>query len=97
EEQIDPLKALINGILEEHPSESSHPLAAVPGHVDGEEVARQLDAVAHELKDARPTLGAIARLRERVSQLSDQAAWVADATSRKHLQDRAMQLLERLR
>ena len=47
EEQIAPLTALVAGVIEPHAGEpDAHPLAAVPNRVDGEEIARQLDAIA---------------------------------------------------
>ncbi len=43
-EQIDPLAALINGVLDRHRDEpAAHPLAAVPEAVNPEELARQLE------------------------------------------------------
>ena len=43
-EQIDPLAALINGVLDRHRDEpGAHPLAAVPEAVDAEDLARQLE------------------------------------------------------
>jgi MoxR-like ATPase len=97
EEQIDPLAALVNGVLEQHAGEAdAHPLAAAPGRVDGEELARQLDALGRDLEADRLSLTATARLRERVADLADRAAWVADDASRKHLLERTGKLLERL-
>ncbi len=96
EEQIDPLAALVNGILEQHAAEPQrHPLAAVHGPVDGEDLARQLDQVEQEMK-GNLALAAIARLRERISDLADQAAWLSDARSRDHLLQRTRQCLQRL-
>ena len=98
EEQIGPLAALVNGVLEGHPTDATaHALAAVPENVDGEELARQLDDVERQLQADHLSLSAIAGLRERLSDLSDRAAWLADDAARKHLLDRAGQLLERLR
>ena len=97
EEQIGPLAALVNGILEQHKDdEKAHPLAAVPEHVDGEELARELDALDEECAGDRLSLTALARLRERVTDVADRAAWVVDGASRKHLLGRAGQLLEKL-
>jgi MoxR-like ATPase len=97
-EQIAPLRALVRGLLEQQPaSDQAHPLAAPPERVDGEELARQLDAAERELQaDGRPTLLALARLRERVGDLADRAAWVGDERARRHLVERAGKLLERL-
>jgi MoxR-like ATPase len=92
------LRTLIAGVLEQHPAEGpSHPLAARAEHVDAEDVARQLDAAERELAaDGRPSLLALARLRERVAALADRAAWVADEPSRRHLLERSGQILKRL-
>jgi MoxR-like ATPase len=101
-EQIGPLGGLIQGVLERHPAAeetAAHPLAALPGRADPEEIARQLEALARELPAAndRPlSLVAAARLRERLAGLNDRAAWVADEAARKHLLSRAGQLLDRL-
>jgi MoxR-like ATPase len=97
EEQIGPLGALVNGFLELHPAEgAAHALAAVPNHVDAEELARQLDAVEGEVTAGTPTLAVLARARERVADLADRAAWLADEASRKHLLGKTRALLERL-
>lgn len=97
EEQIGPLAALVNGLLREHQdAPASHRLAAVPERVDGEALARQLDGVERELEAGQLAMVALARLRERIAAVSDQAAWVADEASRRHLLERARQLLRRL-
>jgi MoxR-like ATPase len=97
EEQIAPLAALVNGVLEQHPGEpAAHPLATVAGKVDGEELARNLDAVEKEMQADGLSLSAVARLRERVADLADRAAWLGDEASRKHLLQRTGKLLERL-
>jgi MoxR-like ATPase len=99
EEQIDPLAAMINGVLEPHAGEpSAHPLAAVPERVDGEDLARQLDALEAELRGGGASLGltTAARLRDRVAHLSDRAAWLGDDLARRHLRERTARLLERL-
>ncbi len=97
EEQIAPLASLVNGVLEQHrDGEASHPLAAPPERVEGEDLARQLDALEGELQKGKPSLTTLARLRDRAGQLADLAAWVSDETSRKHLLTRAGKVLERL-
>ncbi len=101
-EQIGPLRGLIQGVLEQHPaSEAAHPLAAMPEKADAEEIARQLDAVAAELP--RPGAGrgglslvALARLRERLVELTDRSAWVVDEQARRHLLERGGKLLEQV-
>jgi MoxR-like ATPase len=96
-EQIDPLRGLIRDVLQTQPATpQAHPLSALPEQVDGEDVARQLDAVAAELAAAPLSLVAGARLRERVAQLADQAAWVGDEQARRYLLERTSKLLERL-
>jgi MoxR-like ATPase len=97
EEQIAPLAALVAGLLEPHSGESDiHPLAATTGRVDGEEVARQIEAAEDEANVDKIGIAAIARLRERVSDLADRAAWVPDQAARTHLLGRTEQLLKRL-
>jgi len=96
EEQIGPLTALIQGILRQQPADQSHPLAATPERVDGAAVARLLDEVTAQLKETKPTLANLARLREQTMRLSDQAAWVGDEKARRHLLERASSLLEKI-
>lgn len=98
EEQIGPLASLIAGVIEPHASEpATHPLATVPERVGGEEIALQVDAVAGELQaGANKSLAALARLRERLTELADRANWVVDDEARVHLLGRIEQLLVRL-
>jgi len=97
EEQIGPLASLVAAVLEPQAGDpTAHPLAAVPERVDGEELARQLDAVGAELQDGPLSLTAAARLRERVADLADRAAWLPDDAARGHLLGRTAKLLERL-
>jgi MoxR-like ATPase len=97
EEQIGPLASLVNGILEALADEpDAHPLASVPGKVDGEELARQLDDVDAELARKPLSLATVARLRERVADLADRAAWVPDEAARKHLLGRTGHYLKQL-
>jgi MoxR-like ATPase len=97
EEQIDGLTALVGGLLERHAqAPASHPLAAVAAPPDGEELARQLEAVEQQLADKSLGLAALARLRDRLAELADQAAWLSDANVRKHLLDRVRQCLDRM-
>jgi MoxR-like ATPase len=96
-EQIGPLRSLVSGVLESRPGdEAAHPRAAAPEQVDGEELARQLDSAEGELSSDGRSLTALARLRERVSDISDRAAWIGDAAARKHVIDRAAKILQRL-
>jgi MoxR-like ATPase len=96
EEQIGPLAALIDGILVQHPSEAAHPRAALPEHVDGEEIARWVEEVEGELGGSEPSLTQLARLRERVGDLTDRTAWVTEEGQRKVLLERLERLSERL-
>ena len=97
EEQIAPLAALVAGVIEPHAGEpDAHPLAAVPDRVDGEEIARQLDAIAAEIHDRSLGLAAVARLREQLADLADRAAWLADDAARRHLANRIGELLKRV-
>jgi MoxR-like ATPase len=97
QEQIEPLGALVNGVLESCADEPQrHALAAVQPEPDGEELARQLDAVAQELGRGKLALSAIARLRERVTDLADRAAWLTDDSCRAFLLDRTRKYLEQL-
>ena len=96
-EQIDPLAALINGVLDRHRDEpAAHPLAALPEAVDAEELARQLDSAEKELEGGPASLVELARLREHVGGIADRVAWVGDALARKHLLDRVARLLTKV-
>jgi MoxR-like ATPase len=99
EEQVGPLAALVDGMLKQQaPDEAAHPLAAVPEHVDGEELARIVERIEAEVETKRsPSLSALANLRERVADLTDRAAWVGDDRNRTHLLERLGKLAERLR
>jgi MoxR-like ATPase len=97
EEQIGPLRTLIDGVLEQHPTgEPAHPLAARAEQVDAEDLARQLDGAERDLQNDGRGLVALAQLRERVAALADRAAWVVDEGSRRHLLERSRQLLQRI-
>jgi MoxR-like ATPase len=96
EEQIEPLAALVNGILEQHADKSGrHPLAEPVRAASGEELSRQFDTLEQEL-DGKLSLAAVARLRERLAGLADQAAWLTDPRARDHLLGRARKCLARL-
>jgi MoxR-like ATPase len=97
EEQIGPLGALIDGVLEGAVLDlETHPLAAPRARVDGEEIARQLESVTQEISRGQLSLAAAARLRERVAQLVDQVAWLPDDRTRTHLREQTTQILRRL-
>jgi MoxR-like ATPase len=96
-EQIEPLRALVRGLLEQRRGDGpAHPQAAEPERVDGEELARQIDAVEGDLQADGKSLVALARLRERAADLAGRAAWVADEAARTHLLKRSGELLKRL-
>jgi MoxR-like ATPase len=98
-EQIAPLRTLIQGVLEQHPAEeaAAHPLAARRERVDAEDLAEQLDAIESELTIDSHSLLALTRLRERVADLADRAAWIVEDAARKHLLERSGELLKRLK
>jgi MoxR-like ATPase len=98
EEQIEPLAALVNGLLEQHAGggPGRHPLSRVQAEPDGEELARQLDGVEQQIQSGKLTLSAVARLKERVTDLADRAAWLSDGESRSYLLDRTRKCLEQL-
>jgi MoxR-like ATPase len=97
EEQIVPLASLIGGVIEPHAgAPETHPLAVPPEKVDGETLARQVDAAESESQGAGLSLAAVSRLRERVADLADRAAWLADDAARAHLLERTARLLDRL-
>ena len=97
EGQIAPLAALVAGLLEPHAGEAApHPLASTPGRVDGEELARDVEAAEAEAGSGALGLAAVARLRERLADLADRAAWLPDEAARTHLIGRTERLLRRL-
>ncbi len=97
EEQIEPLAALVNGLLEQAgEGPERHPLAAVRARVDAEELARQLDHLEKELGTGRLTLTETARLRERLAGLGDRAAWVTQKDERDYLLSRVRKIQEAL-
>ena len=96
EEQIESLSALVNGILEQHAKDvKRHPLAAVQKAVDAEELARQIEDVAKAIGPAL-SLSQIARLKDRLALLGDQAAWIRDEAIRKHLSEKVRGCLQKL-
>jgi MoxR-like ATPase len=97
EEQIEPLASLVNGFLERQARESErHPLAAVPNLPSAEDLARQLEVLEKQVQDKNLSLTALARLKESLAGLADQAAWLQDARSRQFLLDKTRQCLERI-
>jgi MoxR-like ATPase len=96
-EQIAPLRTLVQGVLEQYPTqEAAHPLAARRDCVDAEDIARQLDDAERQLTVDGHSLLALSRLRERVADLADRTAWIVEEKARKHLLERSGKILERL-
>lgn len=97
EEQIEPLAGLVNGFLEQHAKETDrHPLATVPNLPTGDDLARQLQALEQQLQEKNLSLTALGRLKERLADLADEAAWLSDAKARKFLLDKTRQCLEKI-
>ncbi|MEZ5991694.1 MAG: AAA family ATPase [Planctomycetota bacterium] len=96
EEQIGPLRALVNGLLEQTRDEARHPLSRPGERVDAEQVSRELDGVSGEIQQGGLSLSAVARAKERLAGLADQCAWVEDGKAREHLVGRARELLAKL-
>src|SRR5438309_3221109 len=89
EEQIEPLASLIQGVLkQQQDGTDSHPLSAVGATADAEELARKLESVEQEVAAGNLKLGAIARVKEQLAVLADQAAWIADADRKSYLRER---------
>ncbi len=97
EEQIEPLANLVNGFLEQHAKETDrHPLARVPDLPTGDDLARQLQTVEQQLQEKNLSLTALSRLKERLADLADQAAWLNDTKTRTFLLEKTRQCLERI-
>lgn len=97
-EQIAPLRTLVQGVMEQQPEEQAvHPLAARRERVDAEDIARQLDDAERELTSDGHSLLALTRLRERIADLADLAAWIVEEEPRQHLLERSGDLLKRLK
>jgi MoxR-like ATPase len=95
EEQIAPLTSLVQGILRQQPSPQTHPLAATPERVDGEQLAREL-AEAETRLNGKASLTDLGRLREQITRIADRAAWLGDEVARRHLHEKAGALLQRI-
>jgi MoxR-like ATPase len=97
EEQIEPLASLVNGFLERQAREEGrHPLASVPNLPSAEELARQLETLEKQVQEKGLSLTALARLKESLAGLADQAAWLPDARTRQHLLDKTRHCLEKI-
>jgi len=96
QEQIDPLAALVNGVLKRADEPEAHALARPPECVDAEELARQVESLETEAHGDSHTVAKLARLRERSAELANRCAWVSDSVQRQHLLQRTGKLLKRL-
>jgi MoxR-like ATPase len=97
QEQIEPLAALVNGVLKNHEDDAArHPLSAGHAPADAEDLARQLAAIEGQMDGSRLSLTLAARLRQQLADISDRAVWLADDQSRSHIMERAKKGLERL-
>ena len=97
EEQIEPLRSLVNRMLEEHQNEANrHPLSNAGKVVDADNLARQIETTAEEIQGTL-SLAALARLKERLADLADQATWVVEPQTRDFLLQRTRQCLEKLK
>lgn len=96
EEQIEPLRSLVDKLIANDDAPDTHPMARARDGVDAESLAKQISEAESELDAGRLNLSAVARLRERLSAVADDSAWVGDAQQRDHLVTRARALLERL-
>jgi hypothetical protein len=91
------LRTLVQSVLEQHPAEQAvHPLAARRERVDAEAIAHQLDDAERELAVDGHSVLALTRLRERITDLADRAAWIVEEEARKPLLERSGALLKRL-
>jgi MoxR-like ATPase len=95
-EQIGPLGVLVNGLLEQSPSEAAHPRAKRPEQVDAEALAKELANAETILSGTELKLLEASRLKDRLQTVADRAAWVTDSTAREHLLKRVAQLQSKL-
>ena len=95
EEQIGPLSGLIQECLRATSPDNIHPLASTPEKANPDAISVELDQLAQALS-SNATLTELARLRERLSQLAEQASWVEVVATRQYLLERVNQLLNRL-
>lgn len=97
EEQIEPVVAVVNAVLEAHKEEQNkHEMAAGPEHVDAEDLARQLETMETQTVAGGLGLTTLARLKDQLASLADQTTWLADAAQRTLLLSRIRALLDRL-
>ena len=97
QEQIAPLSALIAGAIDARAStQDDHPLSLPPEHIDAEDLARGLDAISSEMAEKSLGLLRVARIREQLTDISDRVAWLGDHEVRRHLEERARDLLRRI-
>ncbi len=96
QEQIGALRALVDGILKQAPSQVAHPLARAGDRVDAEEVAREIESLDTQINQGGLSLSGIARAKERLYGLADQLSWVPEPAARDQLLTRTRSLIERL-
>jgi MoxR-like ATPase len=95
EEQIEPLASLIHGVLKQQEETADrHCLASVSGRPDGEELARKCEAIEKEVAAGKLKLGQVARVKEQLAMLADQAAWLAEPAAKSHLLERVRKCLD---
>lgn len=95
QEQISPVRALVDGILKQADSHAPHTLARAHDAVDAEAVAREIESLHAQVEAGGMSLSGIARAKERLYGLTDQLAWVQSGV-REQLLTRAKTLIERL-
>ncbi len=97
EEQIGPLGSLVTSAIGATSADHTrHPLSEHSKRLAGDEIAKELDAVDAEIGQGGLRLAAVSRLRERVTDLADQAAWIAEQSAREHLLERTSRILRRI-
>ena len=97
EEQIGPLGSLVSGVVDSASSDlPRHPMSSKTRGLSAEEIAKELDAIEAETRKGELRLASVARMRERLGELSDHAGWISDESIRRHLTDRVAQLFRRI-
>jgi len=93
EEQIAPLRALVNGVIERQGGDRPHPLSSPAERVNPENLARELESLGAQVQAGGLSVSGIARLRERLTGVADQCAWVPEDKARNQLLDKTRELL----
>ena len=81
---------------EQEETEDRHALSAVSARPDAEALAQRVDAVEREIGTANLKLGEIARLKEQLTALADQSAWIADPKQKSYLLERIRKCLDKI-